>query len=147
MSDLEKVITGLECCSVKQSCSGCPWMGLDCNDRLHLAALELLKSQPEQKFFVDSDGKITPLPIQPQWISVKDRLPGTDEDVLILYESKVSRKTGYAITCLKDSFYFGSTPIPYQTPQWNEPWQYFRENNVIIHWMPLPEPPEVEQDD
>ena len=47
MSDLEKVITGLECCSVKQSCSGCPWMGLDCNDRLHLAALELLKEQQE----------------------------------------------------------------------------------------------------
>ena len=45
MSDLEKVITGLECCSVKQSCSGCPWMGLDCNDRLHLAALKLLKEQ------------------------------------------------------------------------------------------------------
>ena len=49
MSDLEKVITGLECCSVKQSCSGCPWMGIDCNDRLHLAALELLREQPEQK--------------------------------------------------------------------------------------------------
>ena len=82
-----------------------------------------------------------------QWISVKDRLPVIDEDVLILYESKVSRKTGYAITCMKDSFYFGSTPIPYQTPQWNEPWQYFRENNVITHWMPLPKAPEVKQDD
>ena len=45
MTELEKVITGLECCSVKQSCSGCPWMGIDCNDRLHLAALELLKEQ------------------------------------------------------------------------------------------------------
>lgn len=45
MADLEKVITGLECCSVQQSCSGCPWQGLDCNDRLHLAALELLKEQ------------------------------------------------------------------------------------------------------
>ena len=75
------------------------------------------------------------------WISVKDRLPEIDEDVLILYESKVLRKIGYAITFLKDSFYFGSTLIPYQTPQWNEPWQYFRENNSITHWMPLPEPP------
>lgn len=76
------------------------------------------------------------------WVSVEDRLPGIDEDVLILYKSKVSRKTGYAITRLTDSFYFGSTPIPYQTPQWVEPWQYFRENNDITHWMLLPEPPE-----
>ena len=73
MAELEKVIKGLECCSVKQSCLECPWMGLDCNDRLHLAALELLKEQPEQKFFVDSDGKMTPLPVQKHghWI----RLP------------------------------------------------------------------------
>jgi len=78
------------------------------------------------------------------WISVKDRLPGIDEDVLILYESKVSRETGYAITCRKDYFYFGGTLIPCQRPQWAEPWQYFRENNVITHWMPLPEPPKEE---
>lgn len=26
--------------------------------------VELLKKQPEQKFFVDSDGKLTPLPVQ-----------------------------------------------------------------------------------
>lgn len=47
MTELEKVITGLECCSVKQSCSECPWKGIDCNDRLHLAALELLTEQPQ----------------------------------------------------------------------------------------------------
>jgi len=36
-------------------------------------ALELLKEQPKQKFFVDSDGKVTPLPIQKHghWIPVK----------------------------------------------------------------------------
>lgn len=43
MVDREKVIKGLECCSVKQSCLECPWQGIDCNDKLHLAALELLK--------------------------------------------------------------------------------------------------------
>lgn len=78
MTELEKVIEGLECCSVKQSCSECPWKGLDCNDRLHLAALELLKEQPKQRFFVDSDGKITPLPIQPQWHPFNPVEPDTD---------------------------------------------------------------------
>ena len=81
-------------------------------------------------------------PTVSQWISVKNGLPEIDKGVLILYESKVSHKTGCAITCLTDSFYFGSTPIPYQTPQWVEPWQYFRENNAVTHWMPLPELPE-----
>ena len=55
MADLEKVITGLECCSVKQSCSECPWMGLDCNDRLHLAALELLKEQEAKPVIVTTN--------------------------------------------------------------------------------------------
>lgn len=78
MIDREKVITGLECCSVKQSCSGCPWTGIGCNDRLHLAALELLKEQ-KQKFFVDSEGKITPLNGQKHghWVSVPDKSPKT----------------------------------------------------------------------
>ena len=53
MTDLEKVITGLECCSVKQSCSECPWKGLDCNDRLHLAALELLKQPADKELHLD----------------------------------------------------------------------------------------------
>ena len=55
MTELEKVITGLECCSVKQSCSECPWMGLDCNDRLHLAALELLKEQEAKPVIVTTN--------------------------------------------------------------------------------------------
>lgn len=45
MDKREKVIKGLECCSVEQSCLECPWQGRDCNDRLHLAALELLKEE------------------------------------------------------------------------------------------------------
>ena len=47
MQDMEKIIMGLECCSVKQSCLKCPWAGKDCNDRLHLAILEILKEQQE----------------------------------------------------------------------------------------------------
>ena len=128
MTKREKAMNGLKCCACPSgACGICPYFkdrSEPCVTIMAADALELLK--------------------QHGWISVNDRLPRIDEDVLILYESKASRKTGYAITCLKDSFYFGSTPIPYQTPQWSEPWQYFRENNIITHWMPLPEPPKEE---
>lgn len=47
MTEREKIITGLDCCSVKQNCSECPWEGGNtCIDRLHLSALELLKDEP-----------------------------------------------------------------------------------------------------
>ena len=88
----EKVIKGLECCSVEQSCLECPWGGKDCNDRLHMAVLELLKEQQ-------------------QWIRVEDRLPerykkvltyGTDygvqENWLIRVEKGISWSMGYHIT-------------------------------------------------
>lgn len=95
MIDKEKVLTGLECCRMNgKGCRQCPY-NKDCDEMpdygnayLCSDALELLNEQqetisslqgticklnaalaekPEQKFFVDSDGKITPLPIQPQW--------------------------------------------------------------------------------
>lgn len=59
MSDREKVITGLECCSVKQSCLECPWGGINCNDRLHLAALELLKEYETQIEQLEHDLAVT----------------------------------------------------------------------------------------
>jgi len=92
MTELEKVITGLECCRMNgNGCKQCPY-NKDCDEMpdygnayLCSDALELLKDQqetiaslqgticklnaalaeqPEQKFFVDSDGKMTPLSVQ-----------------------------------------------------------------------------------
>ena len=93
MADREKVLKGLECCCsmTGEACRQCPY-DEECAEMIgsgfaHLCsdALELLKEQqktivslqstinkltkalaeqPEQKFFVDSDGKMTPLPVQ-----------------------------------------------------------------------------------
>ena len=88
MIDRKRVIKNLECCILRDPddharCSQCSY-GHNCVNRLKMDALELLKEQqetitslqgticklnaalaeqPEQKFFVDSDGKMTPLPI------------------------------------------------------------------------------------
>lgn len=75
MIDRKKVLKGLECCCsmTGEACRQCPY-DEECAEMIgsgsaHLCAdaLELLKEQQKQRFFVDSDGKITPLPIQPQW--------------------------------------------------------------------------------
>lgn len=132
----DTLITILDCC-IEDDCEHCPNAYKDSS----IAACEAIARGSVNIPFAIMRETINALKAQPQWINVKDRLPGIDENVLILYESKVSRETGCAITCLKDSFYFGGKPISYKTPQWAEPWQYFRENNVITHWMSLPEPP------
>lgn len=71
MTDREKLIVAIE--RAKEQSDE---VGLDCIVVKFKEAnliLELLKNQPEQKFFVNSDGKITPLPIQKHghWIPVK----------------------------------------------------------------------------
>jgi rubrerythrin len=77
MADREKVIKGIEICLHPGSCRECPYYRVydttieKCAKEMMQDALELLKEQQEQKFFVDSDGKMTPLPIQKHghWIS------------------------------------------------------------------------------
>lgn len=71
MPDTEKVIKGLERCKLynKLNCDKCPYDyngrgngKSECTAELATDALALLKEQKKQRFFVDSDGKITPLP-------------------------------------------------------------------------------------
>ena len=104
MTELEKVITGLEYCSTLGLCMDCVYHGEHCTINMYADAIKLLKEQqdtiaslqgticklnaalaeqPEQKFFVDSDGKMTPLPIQKHghWKGfTQSRYFGTDDD-------------------------------------------------------------------
>ena len=70
MADAAKVIRGLEFC-LKVACTAssgekCPYIGSGgadgCIYEMQSDALKLLKEREKKKFFVDSDGKITPLP-------------------------------------------------------------------------------------
>lgn len=82
MADREKVFDALRNCVTEPKCKDCPWE--DCEQigckrvtvpvTLLLDTLKLLKEQQKQRFFVDSDGKITPLPIQKRghWKQVEE---------------------------------------------------------------------------
>lgn len=59
------------------------------------------------------------------WISVKDKLPGKDQDVIVHRESGVMC---YTYT-YENGRWFG-----YGSPY---------ESKDITHWMPLPEPPKI----
>ena len=73
------------------------------------------------------------------WISVREKLPPVDEDVLVAAVSKVGGETRIAITYMIDRLYFGGGPIMLRNgPKWHEPWQYFLTDYEITHWMPLP---------
>lgn len=86
-----------------------------------------------------------------EWISVKDKLPEEEQDVLIFTKTveiygkhKERKKTYYNVYCgyydgdeWLTSYCYGCEYIE----RMNE--KYKNEKIVVTHWMPLPEPPEV----
>lgn len=75
---------------------------------------------------------------QPQWISVKDRLP--EEDVAVLVYGQILNDPPDVIGVRRR--YIGDQ-------EWKYTWEsedgfIYREDDVT-HWMPLPEPPKEEK--
>ena len=77
-----------------------------------------------------------------EWISVNDRLPETDNDYLVLTESKDIFKAYFN----EYSKEFGSYSDIYDTDTLgyvDSEWLKYEE---ITHWMPLPQPPKEVQE-
>ena len=158
MTDAKKVIKGLENCiaTSDRACpDDCPYYGI-CWDSskggellyysLMKDALELLKEQQKQRFFVDSDGKITLLPIQPQWISVKDRLPdaaGYECLVCAVNENYNQTHVFTAHTGYGEPGWWTSN-VHYMSRVKSPSDNRLHPALNVTHWMPLPEPPKEE---
>ena len=73
-----------------------------------------------------------------EWISVKDKLPPHNHDVLVY-------RPDMAMKILVDNYYgyYGEDDA-----EWHEGWAKYgkdiHNNPLITHWMPLPRPPEGE---
>lgn len=66
-----------------------------------------------------------------EWISVKDRLPDRDGNYLCCFQ------TGYIYTEMYDNNGF----YDYEPEFISTEYEKIYHNNIVTHWMPLPEPP------
>ena len=69
-----------------------------------------------------------------EWISVKDRLPKTDEYVLVTVSGHPHKNITLVRAYELAEFNVDEGWILEMYPEW--------ENPTITHWMPLPSPPE-----
>lgn len=119
------------------------YVGMDCYKAGYQAAQEHAhatleeaeaKMQELQDQLADADK------VMPQWISVKDRLPEIDQDVLVIKDGL------YGLACRK---IVERQKLP--PPQFNNieiwEWDYGFEarEGQVTHWQKLPEPPKEEK--
>lgn len=96
------------------------------------------ESNPQDKFYDDC-----PLPdVEPVgWISVKDKLPDPEQDVLVIahgWSGRLLYIGSYQRMEAETSWLTGVTSKASDWSLWG--WSYLREPEVT-HWMPLPDPP------
>ena len=136
MTDREKVFDALRNCITEPKCKDCPWE--DCEKIGHkrvnvpvtllLDTLNLLKEQP-------------------QWISVKKKLPEqAGYSCLVSAEYGDGKRAEFiAFTGYGESEWYTYDALFMEKER--EADNRVHHNYHITHWMPLPQPPEVKQDD
>ena len=67
----------------------------------------------------------------PRWISVEERLPEDDANVLV-YAIDNNENSCIAMTSYTHNLH------GFHIEGWSSPWQYFFYEHTITHWMPLP---------
>lgn len=82
----------------------------------------------------------------PGWISVEEKMPPEDTEVLVYATEKIKGFGSVTAICeySETTSMFGNKTGRYD---WSSPWEYFHVDYKITHWMPLPEPPKEVNDE
>ena len=98
--------------------------------------------RPEDKRLKAEMANIPAADVAPEgWISVKDKLPEPEQDVLVIahgWSGRLLYIGSYQRMEAETSWLTGVTSKASDWSLWG--WSYLREPEVT-HWMPLPEPP------
>ena len=121
--DAKEIVQALRCCKIGVPCEKCPVVGnKDCFEEVNTAAAELIERLTAENAALRE--KV------PQWISVEDRLP---IDRLSKYLVAFRDAGGSIVDMARYFPSDGWTCDNWEVPQ-----------NLITHWMPPPEAPEVD---
>ena len=109
------------------------WCGAKQADRVGWmeASDRASEASAQYNFYKDT---LEALAAHPKWISVEDRLPEDNLNVLV-YAIGNNKNSVIAMTGYTHKMY------GYNIDGWRSPWQYFFYEYKITHWMPLPEAP------
>ena len=126
----EEIRKGLECCvDLEGKCFECPYNNGHCDDSLERDALAYIQQLEEQ---------------QPRWISVKDRLPEPDQEVLLIAHGWRGQLLYIGRLHHEEAETSWLTGITTMESEWRiNGWSYLK-TPLVTHWMPLPELPEEE---
>ena len=74
--------------------------------------------------------------LENQWISVEDKLPCDDKDMVIEFIKDVELRTKKVVVLLEDGFIDVTYMYNFLPHGW-----HWNINDVITHWFPIPELP------
>lgn len=137
MKTPDEIKKGMGCCArlkfPNAYCDNCPYL---------VKAAEHLWECKSPEILTDALAYIQQLEDQirdltkmvPKWISVEERLPEDNANVLV-YAIGNNEHSVIAMTSYTHNMY------GFNIEGWRAPWQYFFYEYKITHWMQLPEPP------
>ena len=140
----EEIKKRLECCNTYNDCLNCPYDKVDgswaCTVERNADAIAYIKQleddRKERDILADAYQELESN--QPKWISVEERLPDDDVNVLVYaignHESSIIAMTSYT-----------HRMHGYNIEGCRSPWQYFFHEYKITYWMPLPDAPKEDE--